>query len=216
MKAVIFDMDGLLIDSEPLWRRAEIEVFESVGLRLTEEDCEQTTGLRTDEIVGYWYDRRPWAGPPPDTVVSDIDSRAAELITEHGAPLPGAVEAVRRVQDAGHPTALASSSSVFIIETVLGTLGIEDLFPIVCSGSDEVLGKPDPAIYRTASRRLELPPSQCVAVEDSIAGVRAALGAGMAVIAVPAPHRFNHPGFDRAHLKLPSLEGFSIDMLHQL
>ena len=71
MKAVIFDMDGLLIDSEPLWRRAEIEVFESVGLRLTEEDCEQTTGLRTDEIVGYWYDRRPWAGPPPDTESAD-------------------------------------------------------------------------------------------------------------------------------------------------
>ena len=68
MKAAIFDMDGLLIDSEPLWQEAEIAVFRSVGITLTEELCRETIGLRLDGVVRYWYERRPWQGTPPEVI----------------------------------------------------------------------------------------------------------------------------------------------------
>jgi sugar-phosphatase len=216
MRAVVFDMDGVLIDSEPLWRRAEMEVFESVGLRLSESDCERTTGLRTDELVGFWYDRRPWTGPPPSAVAEAIDARVTELIQERGKPLPGSIEAVRAVCDSVLATALASSSSRALINTVIAKLEIHSAFSVICSGTDEERGKPDPAIYLTAVRRLGLSADMCVAVEDSIVGVRAARAAGVSVIAVPAPHQYDHPGFNVANLKLRSLEHFSIDCLHRL
>ena len=84
MRAVIFDMDGLLIDSEPLWRLAEREVFAEVGLQLTDADCERTTGLRTDDLVGFWFDLFPWSGPSQGSICDAINSRAVELIEQKG------------------------------------------------------------------------------------------------------------------------------------
>jgi len=216
MKAVVFDMDGLLIDSEPLWRQAEIEILGSVGLRLTELDCEQTMGLRTDELVGFWFDRRPWSGPPPGAVAAAIDSRVIELIEDRGTALPGALEAVREVHQSGRSVGLASSSCLELIEAVIRRLGIERFFSEICSATDEARGKPDPAVYLTMSRRLGIPPADCVAMEDSVVGVRSARAAGMAVIAVPVPHQFDLPGFDAAHLKLRSLEEFSVELVTRL
>jgi sugar-phosphatase len=213
MRAIIFDMDGVLIDSEPLWRRAEREVFAEQGLILSDDDCKQTMGLRTDELVAYWYRHHRWLARSQAVVAKAIDARVAELIANHGAPLPGAVAAVGVARDSGLPVGLASSSSLDLIELVVRALGLEGCFAVACSGVDEERGKPDPAVYFTAAHRLGVSPTDCVAIEDSVRGVEAAAAAGMRVVAVPTADHFDDPAFDVAHLKLRSLEGFSVEEL---
>ena len=213
MRAAIFDMDGLIIDSEPLWRLAERAAFARVGLELTDNDCRRTTGLRSDEVVGYWFDRRPWSGIGPEDVVRDLESRVAELISVRGRALPGVHRAIDLLHGAGLRLALASSSSHDLIRVVLVALGLENTFEVVCSAADEAKGKPDPAVYLTTVRRLGVEPAEVVAIEDSAAGVQAARAAGLRVIAVPAAADFDDPRFDIANLKLRSLEDFEPRLL---
>ena len=213
MRAIIFDMDGVLIDSEPLWRRAEREVFAEQGLILSDDDCKRTMGLRTDELVAYWYRQHRWLARTQAVVAAAIDARVAELIAAHGQPLPGAVDAVRAACDSGLPVGLASSSSLELIERVVRVLGLEGCFSVLCSGVDEERGKPDPAVYLTTASRLGVPPAGCVAIEDSVRGVQAAVAAGMRVVAVPTPDHLDDPEFDAAHLTLRSLESLSVDDL---
>ena len=213
MKAAIFDMDGLIIDSEPLWRLAERAAFAGVGLDLTDDDCRRTTGLRSDEVIGYWFARHPWAGISQEEVVRDLEIRVADLISVRGAALPGVRDAIECLRDAGLRLALASSSSHDLIRVVLAALGMEDTFEVLSSGADEVRGKPDPAVYLTTVRRLGLPAGECLAFEDSTAGVQAAHAAGLFVVAVPAAADFDDPRFDRADLKLHSLVDFTLSNL---
>jgi len=213
MQAAIFDMDGLIIDSEPLWRLAERAAFARVGLELSDEDCRRTTGLRSDEVVGFWFDRRPWSDIDPEDVVRDLESRVAELISTRGRVMPGVHRAIDLLHGAGLRLALASSSSHELIRVVLVALGLENTFEVVGSAADEAKGKPDPAVYLTTTRRLGIEPAECVAIEDSAAGVQAAHAAGLFVVAVPAVADFDDPRFDIANLKLHSLEDFDLRLI---
>jgi sugar-phosphatase len=213
MKAAILDMDGLLIDSEPLWRRAEREVFATVGLALTDSDCRRTTGLRADEVVRFWFDRHQWQGPGCDEVHDRLLGRVTELIRTEGRAMAGVHNALACVQSAGLRLALASSSPAELIDVVLETLGFEGVFEVVCSGADEEHGKPDPAVYLTTLSKLGVPAGDCIAFEDSVAGVQAAKAAGILAIAVPDPAAFSDPGFDTADLKLRSLADFDLDAI---
>jgi sugar-phosphatase len=216
MQAAVFDMDGVLIDSEPLWRRAERAAFARVGLDLSDSDCRQTMGLRSDEVVDLWYRRRPWSGVGLDEVVRDMEGRVANLVRSEGRPLPGVECAIDELRRAGIRLALASSSDRELIRVVLATLGLEDSFEVVCSAVDEDRGKPDPAVYLSAIRGLGVAAAECVAFEDSVAGVASAASAGLRVIAVPAANQFDDAGFEAADLKLRSLEEFSVEVLSSL
>jgi sugar-phosphatase len=216
MRAVIFDMDGLLIDSEPLWKRAEQEVFATVGIHLDDEDCEQTLGYRTDMVVAHWYQRYPWSSPSQQSIADDIDARVAELVSLEGAAMPGAIRTIESAHGAGFAIGLATSSAVALIDAVVRTLQLGQYLAVACSGVDEELGKPDPAVYLTTARKLGIPPEECVAFEDTVVGIQAAKAAAMRAIAVPAPHNFDNPGFDIADLKLRSLEDFSIELIESL
>lgn len=216
MRAAIFDMDGVLIDSEPIWRRVEREIFTSLGVSLTDADCEQSMGLRTDELVAHWYRRFPWPAPSLEEVERLLNARVAESIDREGVALPGAVEAVAAVHKAGLAVGLASSSPESIIRIVVQKIGIERYLSAICSADQEVRGKPDPAVYLTAARRLGVPPADCVAFEDSPRGVASALEAGMLVIAIPAAGHADLGIFDRAHLKLRSFEEFHLQMIEGL
>ena len=213
MKAAIFDMDGILIDSEPLWRRGERETFAKVGLELSEAECERTMGLRSDEVIRYWYERAPWPGPSPDEVDDRLTARMAELIAEHGQPMPGVEHAIGAARAAGLRLALATSSRPELIGVVLQRLGFEGTFEVTRSAVDEVRGKPDPAVFLRAARELGVTPVECVVIEDSLAGVKAARAAAMRVVAVPPGHLFDEPGYDAADFKLESLSGITIEML---
>ena len=213
MKAAIFDMDGLIIDSEPLWRLAERAAFARVGLELGDDDCRRTTGLRSDEVVRYWFARHPWTGVSREDLVRDLESRVAHLIATRGRALPGVHRTLDLLSGAGVRLGLASSSSHDLISVVLATLGLDGTFEVSCSGADEARGKPDPAVYLTTISRLGIESSDGVAFEDSVAGVQAAHAAGLYVVAVPAVADIDDPGFDGADLKLRSLEDFGLSSI---
>ena len=213
MKAAIFDMDGLLIDSEPLWREAEIGVFSSVGVPLTDEMCRETTGLRLDEVVRYWHDRNPWQGESLAVVETRILDAVSRLIVERGRPMPGVRETINKFAAEDYKLAVASSSPMPLIRTVLETFKMIEYFPVLHSADAEDEGKPNPAVYLSTMSRLGVEAGNCVAFEDSVAGVRAAKGAGARVIAVPDPADISNPGFAEADVVLRSLTDFSMDDL---
>lgn len=216
MMAAIFDMDGLLIDSEPFWRQAERRVFAAVGVHLSDDMCRRTQGMRTDEVVAYWYRQHPWRGKSREAVRREIIAAVADLIENGGAALPGVYTALKALREAGVRLGLASSSPHELIRAVVARLRLEDCFEATCSAMDHERGKPDPAVYLEAARRLSAAPAECVAFEDSIAGVQSAKAAGMTVVAVPAPEHFGHEAFAAADWQLPSLEALSVTALQRL
>ena len=214
--AIIFDMDGLLVDSEPLWRIAEIETLSAVGVPITEEDAVQTTGLRTDEVVELWHARYPWPDPPQKEIEARIITRLIALIRERGELMPGVIETLQAVSSAGYPLAIASSSTSEIIAAVLDTLGIASYFQVTQSAEHEPYGKPHPGVYIEAARRLDVEPWRCLAFEDSPNGVIAAKAVRMRCIAVPDPALQNDRRLQAADLILSSLSEFHLDLLKRL
>lgn len=201
MHAVIFDMDGLLIDSEPLWLRAEIEVFGEVGVVLDEDDCAKTKGLRIDDIVAFWHERKPWDSRSRRDTEARLVERMSELIRAEGKALPGVKEAMAAAKKGGRKIALASSSPRTLIDAVLERLDLASAFDIVQSAETEALGKPHPGIFLTTAFRLGVPATSCLVLEDSLTGIIAAKAARMAVIAVPslAPAQTRGPGNHPEH-----------------
>lgn len=216
LRAVVFDMDGLIIDSEPLWREAEREIFGSIGVILTDEMCASTMGQRIDEVVAHWYRRFPWEGPAKEEVEARVVDRVISLVRQKGSALPGVRTALANCRSVGLRTALASSSAPRIITAALDRLGLRGEFEVIKSAQDEPAGKPDPAIYLSAAASLGVMPDECLALEDSLNGVLAAKAAGMTCIAIPAgslAYPADGPGAD---LTLASLEEISTQLLEEL
>jgi sugar-phosphatase len=186
-RAVIFDMDGVLIDSEPFWQEAELEIFRSLGVPLTRAMCIETMGLRLDEVVDHWYRRYPWQLVDAAEVESAVIARIAQFIEERGELLPGAAAAIATCRQNGFRTALASSSPMALIEAVLDQFDQHGSFDVVRTADDEQYGKPHPGIYLSSAQQLGVPPTACVAIEDSVNGIVAAKAARMACVAIPAP-----------------------------
>lgn len=213
MRAVIFDMDGVLVDSEPLWRLAERQTFAEVGLELSDADCETTMGMRTDEVIAHWFRKTPWDGASETEVEARLETRMRELIAKNATAMPGVERSIAMIRREGLALGLASSSSPTLIDAVLTKLGLVDAFTVTHSAVTEKQGKPHPAVFLSAARLLGIDPTQCVAIEDSVAGVQSATGAAMRVIAVPPPHLFDESGYDQADIKLRSLEDLTEEML---
>jgi mannitol-1-/sugar-/sorbitol-6-/2-deoxyglucose-6-phosphatase len=207
IEAVVFDMDGVLIDSEPMWRRVEKDVFGRVGVALTDADLVETMGVRIGEVVARWFERRPWEGPSPRKVEQEIVEAVTETIASEGSLEEGVLEAIEYLHGLGLRLALASSSPMRLIEAVLSLDDLADRFEVVVSAEEEERGKPDPAVYLTAANALGVSPDRCLAIEDSVAGVGAAKAAGMVCVVVPDPLV---PGdrFAEADLILRSMEEF--------
>lgn len=186
LKAAIFDMDGLLIDSEPLWREAEVAVFTSLGMPLTHEECRQTMGLRIDEVVRYWRAQRGWPAEVSDeAVIQRIIDGVVGLIKAEPRAMPGVREVIRYFHRQGVRMCIASSSSAAIIATVVAALGLAGEIEFCHSAEHEQHGKPHPAVYLTALRRLAVPAHACIAFEDSPRGVEAAKAAGLYCVGIP-------------------------------
>ena len=212
IEAVIFDMDGVLIDSEPLWRKAEIKVFRKVGIHLTEEHCLETLGLRTDELVQYWHQKHPWKNLSLQEVAADIEQTVKELILSEGRPMNGYLEALRFFKQKGYKTGLASSSTMELITTVLTKLEITGMFDVVHSAEHEKFGKPHPGVYLSTAAKLGVKPENCLAIEDSLNGLKSAKAAGMKTLVMPAPENRDNPQFRLADRLINSLE----EIQHQL
>lgn len=216
IKAVIFDMDGLLIDSEPLWCETEIEVFNKVGVAITPEKYRETIGLRVDEIVEYWYSRHPWKDVSKKEVEERLVNKITELIKEKGEPLPGAKEIVKTLYDQNLPLAIASSSFLKVIEAATEKLAIDRFLKVVHSAENEAFGKPHPGVYISTAKKLNVNPESCLVFEDSFNGLLAAKAARMKCIAVPSTTLKNDKRSCIANLVINSLEDFQLDYLEKL
>lgn len=203
-KAIIFDMDGLLIDSEPYWKIAEKEVFGSLGLQLTDDLLRQVMGFRLTEVIQYWYTYQPWENPDFSKTELVILQNVKDKIMRFAEPLPGVFEVIAFGTANQIPMAIASSSPMELIMAVVEKLGIEKDIQVFCSGSDEPYGKPHPGTFITAARKLGIKPEDCLVLEDSINGVIAAKAARMKCIAIPETATFNDPRFAIADMKVPT------------
>lgn len=183
--AVIFDMDGTLTDSEPLWKTAMEEVFRSVGCTITRSQFALTAGMRIDEVVEYWYNAVGWENATPKEVENRIIDKMDELIRQTAKPLPGVMETLKYLRAEGFKIGLGTSSYVKLIHAVLDTLDINECFDFVHSAEDEAYGKPHPAVFLTVAEHLQEDPSKCLVIEDSFNGLLAGKAAKMKVVCIP-------------------------------
>jgi HAD superfamily hydrolase (TIGR01509 family) len=181
--AVIFDLDGVLVDSEPLWEDVRRRFTTAHGGRWSPDAQQTMMGMSSGEWAHYMASTLGVALPEPDIIRGVVDDMAARY--RDGVPLlPGAVEAVRRLA-ARWPLGLASSSNRPLIDTVLRVTGLDARFATTVSSEEVARGKPAPDVYLEVSGRLGVSPSHCAAIEDSTNGLLAARAAGMRVVAVP-------------------------------
>jgi mannitol-1-/sugar-/sorbitol-6-/2-deoxyglucose-6-phosphatase len=207
--AVILDMDGLLIDTEPAWRVAESAVFAGLGISLTESDLLDSTGQPIDELIRAWRQRRSRdKGRSPELTDAEVADRITDRVIAHvmaeGQAMPGVTAAIARFERYGLALAIASSSPLRLIDAVCDRLGLAGIH-VRCSGLDEARGKPAPDVYLTAARRLGVAPASCLAMEDSPHGIAAAKSADMRCVAVPDPLLAADPRYREADLVIPSL-----------
>jgi HAD superfamily hydrolase (TIGR01509 family) len=185
-KAVIFDLDGVLVDSEQLWNQAKEEEVRDRGGQWRVDAPHAMMGMSSPEWAAYLH-RQLGVAAPPEEINREVVSRIEKLYRARLPLLDGAVDVVRAA--AGRwPLGLASSSNREIIDLVLELSGLQDAFAATVSSEEARRGKPAPDVYLEAASRLGVDPQRCVAVEDSGNGLRAAAAAGMTVIAVPNPH----------------------------
>ena len=209
IEAVIYDMDGVILDSEPLCHRAEIKVFATVGLKMTTAMCLETTGTAVDEMIALRFRQYPWTGKTQEEVMHEILDAVEQLILERGELLPGVKDSIAYFQQKNLPLALASSSPMQLIDASLKKFDIQNSFRIVHSAEHEDYGKPHPAVFLSTAHRLHIDPMHCLVIEDSVNGLIAAKAAKMKTIAVPAPQQYDDERFSIADVKLHSLAEFS-------
>lgn len=213
-------MDGLLLDSEPFWKEAETEVFNSIGVPLTNEMCETTVGMRIEEVAEHWYNKYPWNTDEPGKNFADICARVKsgviERIKKYGVLYPGVNYILSFFKVRNMKMALASSSAMEIINTVVDKFNIRDYFEAIVSAEGEKFGKPHPAIYLNAAQALGAGPDECLAFEDSLNGLRSAFFAGMKHVVIPDSKQFDETWFEIANIKLRRLEDFSAQSLEHL
>ena len=216
IKAIIFDMDGLLVDSEPLWRQAEQEIFGSLGLQLNEEELAETTGIRLDEVVRIRHRQHPWPSPDLPAVEAQITDRLIELIEQQAEPLPGAANLMDRIEARGLRKSLASSSPIRIIEATMKKFGWTERMEVLQSAEGLALGKPHPEVYLRTAERMAVEARLCLAFEDSVPGVISAKAAGMKCVAVPEGPGPYKAAYGAADLTLGSLTEFSDEVWKDL
>jgi sugar-phosphatase len=213
-------MDGVLIDTEPVWRAAQSAVFAGFGVALSERDLLDSTGQPIEELIPVWR-RRASAPDPAGTELTDAEiadliiDRVIAHVTAEGRPMPGVTAAIALFERCGLRLAIASSSPLRLIDAVCDRLGLTRI-EVRCSAMDEARGKPAPDVYLAAARRLGVAAASCLALEDSPAGIASARSAGMRCVAVPDPLLAADPRYREADLVLGSLTALDEAALQRL
>lgn len=210
-EAVIFDMDGVLVDSEPLWKIAMQEVFDSLGSKLTKTDFQKTVGMRIDQVIQYWNDVEKW-NKPSYIIENQIINKMILLINDDGVLLPGVQETLTFIKEK-KKLGLASSSPKKLIDAVLQKTGIVSFFDGVFSAEHETHGKPHPAVYLTAAHTIGIKPSACLVIEDSLTGVIAGKAANMTVLCIPEKTHIVNPKLSLADHHFESMDLFYKSLL---
>lgn len=218
IKAVIFDMDGVILDSEPFWKEAEIRLFNSLGVPLTEEMCETTTGMRLVDVIKLWHEKYPWDLKENsfEKVGTSIVDSLITLIKQKGVLNAGVTELLEMFTAKNLPMAIASSSDKRIIDSVMNKYNLTKYFRVIHSAEYEEYGKPHPAIYLTTAKMLGVEPQDCLAIEDSFNGVVSAVSARMKTAAYPEKTNFYNPKFASADIRFRTLKDFTEEEFEKL
>lgn len=209
MKAVIFDMDGVIVDSEKFWVQAEKEVFCSLGVQVTSDLSVLTQSMTTTEVTKFWYERFPWQKKSIEAVEQMVISRVIDLIEKEDCVIPDIKTTMEKLTNEGLKIGIATNSPYRVIPTVLKKANILNLVNVISSSEEEENGKPLPDVYIKALNKLELNANQCVAIEDSNAGIRAAKEAGLKVIAF---NKNNIPMQEKADLEVQSFKEIDFNL----
>ncbi len=211
LEAVLFDMDGLLVDTEPLWFETETEVMARLGAPWTKEDQERLLGGSMEHTVGYLLSKAARPAPPAEVARWMMEGMLRRAADGRVIIRPGARELLTEVAAAGIPHALVTGSQREFTDAVIASTGLS--FTVTVTGDDVARPKPDPEPYLLAAKLLDAAPERCVALEDSPSGVTSATGAGCQVIAVPSLLPIlGAPG----RLVVPSLSDISLATLRTL
>ncbi len=205
---ILFDMDGVLVDSEPLWKTAMHEVFSSLGSNLSKSDFQLTVGMRIDQVINYWQEKEHWK-TTSYIIENQIINKMIDLINEEGKLIAGVKETLLFVKS-NKKIGLASSSPRALIEAVLKKTEIESLFDGIFSAENETHGKPHPAVYLTAAHNMSTNPSTCLVIEDSLNGVIAGKAANMTVICIPEKSHHPNPKLTVADFHFNNMEDLLI------
>lgn len=207
-EAIIFDMDGVIIDSEPLWKIAMEEVFSGLGSRLKKEDFQKTVGLRIDEVIHYWNIKENWGIRDESEVEEAIIIKMENLIADKPVALEGVIDTLNYLKLRNIPVGLATSSSSRLIKVVLEKLAIKQLFNFVHSAEMEQYGKPHPAVYLTVAKKLAVLPEKCLVIEDSLNGIISAKAAKMTAVCIPEKTHHIEPKLILADYQFESMTDF--------
>jgi mannitol-1-/sugar-/sorbitol-6-/2-deoxyglucose-6-phosphatase len=219
-EGAVFDLDGLLMDSEPVWSWAQRKMFAEMGVELTEAMQWATTGMRLNEALVAWRGYFPGTSMDPVGMRARLVELVSGSLMTSGLPKAGAIRAMEICHASGCRMAIASSSPPEIIEVAMERMdglrpGVRGWFREILSAESEAHGKPHPAIYLSAAGRLGVAPGDCIAFEDSVFGLRSAHAAGMHCIAVPEKHNRGRTEYAIAHRVLESLEAFEPGFLNR-
>lgn len=215
IEAVVFDLDGVIVDSEPVWEQVRRQVVAEYGGTWTPEAQRRIMGMSTGEWARY-LSQDLGVGLPPERVAAVVVDRMRDRYAEHVPLLPGAVEAVRRMARRW-PLGLASSSPPALIQTVLEHADLRQYFAALMSTEQVKQGKPAPDVYLAVADLLGHRPDRCAAVEDSTNGLRSAAAAGCRVIGIPRPEYPPDPAvLSTAALVLTSLADLDVRTVSEL
>lgn len=208
-------MDGLLIDSEPLWEKAGIDTLAEYNATITQDEYHKTTGLRTQEWIEFWFSH---FGITADTApaVDVIISKAIDSIRQYGKPLPGVEYIFNYFKDRNFKIGLATSSPMSLVDVVVEKLGIQKYLHTIASAEYLPYGKPHPQVFMNCAEALHSSPLECICFEDSFNGMIAAKAARMTCVIVPAPSQRHEHKWEAADIKLSSLLNFNDLLLERL
>lgn len=209
-RALIFDMDGVLIDSEPLHLLAYQELFSKWGKDFTEEDNREFLGRKDIEIADVLIERMQLRNLTAQSLVDQKEAILKRLLHEEGKPQPGVLQVLNKAKELELPLAIASSATLGTIHLIVSILDIKEYFRTLTSGDEVPLGKPQPDVYLLAAQRLETEPAQCLVIEDTYNGIKAAKAAGMLCVAVPC-QATRHQNHQEADAILESLEHLDVE-----
>jgi sugar-phosphatase len=201
----IFDMDGLIIDSEPLWYEAALESLAKFKIHINHQEYYSSTGLRTKEFLEYWLGKFNVDLSHITETELDITKRVINKVYEKGEMMPGVKSAIQLAQQHQLKIGLASSSPLSLINAVLEKTQLADMFTVTCSAEHLPYGKPHPQVFIDCANALESKPIECICFEDSFNGLLAAKAARMKCIVVPHPEQLHAEKWNIAELKLSSL-----------
>ncbi len=209
-------MDGLLIDSEPLWQEAGQEVLSLYNIHLTDEQYHLSTGLRTPEWIDYWFSYHQIDKLKAPEAIEHIEETALQKIKQSGQIMPGVEYIMDFFQQRNFRIGIASSSPMRLINVVVDKLNIRNQLHAITSAESLPYGKPHPQVFINCAEELSVSPNQCIVFEDSFNGLIAAKAAKMKCVVVPHHSVYNHPRWNAADITINSLINFDAKILEEL